>query len=211
MKKLGFIVINVILILMIFVGCREQSITTTTTTTGFVQTTTLPLNNSVDEKLIKELMDLVDRNKRCVFNMLYEGSLPCFVNDENDEVGVVQSDEFKTLEDIESFLLDTYTQDVVNAITDEFLLNENPVYYEVDGKLMVRRRWNIGTIGPWEECSIESVDRYADSCTFTILARWPDYISEGSFFAYRYEFNAVRVEGKWLLNSVVREPTQVIE
>ncbi|MBR5272936.1 MAG: DUF5104 domain-containing protein [Clostridia bacterium] len=148
---------------------------------------------------INEISGLVERNNTCVNKMFINDSLPYEKTNITDEYALVNSDDFKTLDDIKSILNITYTGDVVNSLIDG--TDGKPQYKEINGKLYTLVR-EFDEISQWSNFIIESYS-LKEICEFSVLAQYQ--FQDGADVIVRYTYKAVYVDGQWKLDEIVSD------
>ena len=161
-----------------------------------------------NDPLIKELLILVEKNFRCGNEIFQRSNLPYTTEYDDDEYGIVQSDEFKCADDLRSYLSEIYTDHVLIYLMEYYCSGE-PMYFDVDGRLAIRFPWLYwmpvsNAVRTLDVYGIENVEANGDKCTFTVYLSY-NYLSErGNFDAdeTRVKMTATYENNKWKLDSI---------
>lgn len=152
------------------------------------------------------LKELVDRNYDCISRIFYYGYLSYDAESVVNDVAIVTSDEFATLEDLKRYLEDIYVPVEVERLLYDYFEGE-PMYVDVDGMLAVdvMHISGAGMAVPWDSYSIEKIEMDGDKCSFAVLVKYQ--VGEGfvGVSEEQYCFQAT-LDEKWRLDRVVYLP-----
>lgn len=162
-------------------------------------------NTEAKEEIMENLMrELVQKNYVCITELFYFGNLP-FGDTENDginEIAKVQSNKYRSLDDIKVFLNEVYVADEVERLMTDYF-DGRPLYFEKNGSLYLymSQTTAAGIPLPWESFEINILSYNDESCSFEAVVKYIDGAGENNIFA----FEAQKEDG-WRLESVVRNP-----
>ncbi len=165
-----------------------------------------PFDDSDTEEFRMEntMKELVNENYTCITELFYYGNLPYgeVIIEDGEAIAEIESDKFKSLQDIETYLSKIYVSDEVERLIDNYL-NNQPLYFEKNGGLYlyVEQSTSAGLPAPWDSFKIEIVNSSENECEFNAIVKYM-YDTENE---YEYSFKAIK-ENSWKLCSVVYKP-----
>jgi len=95
-----------------------------------------PVITSVPNETEIPLEELIDNNIICINEMFFNNTLSGteFVNENNSFIYYVDDPRFKNLEDVKAFVTSTYCEEEADRLLYHYV--GNPVYYEIDNRLI---------------------------------------------------------------------------
>lgn len=102
-------------------------------------------------------------------------------------------------------LCETYTEEYVEGLLNNDIFKDGlPVFYERDGLWCANDLPYSWTVNPFYQCNYEITDISEDMIRFDFLYSFDDV--DGSVYSDSRSFEAVKVNGRWLLNKMVYNP-----
>ena len=212
MTKRLLVVISLLLLCLTACSVQENNdVVSKENATSVSQNTQIEDNttsNMEDNDMLETLNKLVDENYTCITQLFYFGHLPYGDVEMDGDVAFAKviSEEFKTFNDIKTFLDGIYVQEEVNRLLNNYF-DEQPLYFDKDGTLYLylSQASNAGMPMAWKDYSIEVVEQTSDRCVFEVTATYnADELLEGDTEG-KYIFVAVNNDG-WRLETAVSNP-----
>lgn len=210
-KKL---LVLIFLLLLFLTACSVQEnndVTSKEDDTSVSQNTQIKDNitsNEEDSNMLETLNKLVDDNYICITKLFYFGHLPYGDVEMDGDIpfAKIDSEEFKTYDDIKRFLEGIYVQEEVDRLLNNYFEGQ-PLYFDKDGilYLYLDQASNAGMPIGWKDYSIEIVDESDDRCVFEVTAEYiEDELRVGDDEG-KYTFVAINNNG-WRLETAVSDP-----
>ncbi|MBR3646335.1 MAG: hypothetical protein IKN54_07935 [Lachnospiraceae bacterium] len=196
----------VMVVVVSLTGCsqnnKKDNISKTETTKQNVESVGEAKNeeSTKADPLEEELSDVCDRAIYLMYNVLSVFYLPYGDEPIKDSMYPVESTEFKSVEEIKSYIKQIYTEKGLKealAIVDE-------VYADVDGKLCINVEQTSARIvnENWDNFKLKDIRQQDEKCTFTICGRVEEFGEEIKIEECEKELKAINVDGKWLLTDL---------
>jgi hypothetical protein len=154
-------------------------------------------------EMITVLAQLVEGNKKCVFDIFVLGFLPSAPYDGGENTIVsVESDEFKTFDELKNYVESIYCETESNRL----LYGENgkAVYLESEGVFStdVSLHGGMGYYVNWDDYEILVISQDEKECAFEIVTE-EENIIDSTTGEKRIQFKAIKENDLWKLEKLV--------